>query len=191
MSKVITALTQQAKSIANTESKSLVMINDKTGMLLTSIVSKATEVKAGWKLITDSLVSSGIKSFMLDKTESGNKSFKTPYPELHYQINGYIEKGFSEKRQNVMNKDRKTLSDDDKDLQRIALKDQAAYFVYLKKQLVKREENKDSSDTEKSTPMQMYFKELESALDRLTKSEDWNLDVSFHTKGLKDLIQHK
>jgi hypothetical protein len=44
---------------------------------------------------------------------------------------------------------------------------------------------------EKSTPVQMYFKDLESALERLGKLENLPFDLVKHTSAIKKLLADK
>jgi len=57
--------------------------------------------------------------------------------------------------------------------------------------LAKREESAQRGEVEKSTPVEMYFKDLQSALDRLAKLEELDFDLVQHTSAIKKLLADK
>jgi hypothetical protein len=64
-------------------------------------------------------------------------------------------------------------------------------FAYYRRALAKREESAERGEVEKSSPVEMYFKELKSALDRLAKLENLEFDLVAHTSALKKLLADK
>ena len=132
----------------------------------------------------DLMQASGLKSFDLDL---GNKEKSS----LHDSIKRAIILGFDLEAQALLAKEPKTLSDFEKATKRALQQQVGSEFAYYRRALAKREEKAQAGDTEKSTPQQMYFKDLQSALDRLAKLENMDFDLVAHTSALKKLLADK
>lgn len=158
------------------------------GAEIGALITKATkeDQKAGKtkKQVVDSLVAKDIKSFDLDLSNKENKPF-------HDSFKSYIVLGYDLESQALLAKEAKVLSDFEKATKRALTMQIGSDFAYYRRALAKREEAVIKGDVEKSTPVEMYFKELASALDRLTKLENMDFDLVQHTSALKKLLADK
>jgi Asp-tRNA(Asn)/Glu-tRNA(Gln) amidotransferase A subunit family amidase len=165
-----------------------IAITTKTVDLLTSATKKQLGVAKTKKQTVDALEAEGIKSFMLDLPEQGKKSV---YAELHTQMKQAIVLGFEQAEQDMLAKETKTLSEFDKKVKRAIQQQVGSEFAYYRRALAKREAPVVDGDSEKSTPVEMYFKDLQSALDRLAKLENMEFDLVQHTSAIKKLMADK
>jgi Asp-tRNA(Asn)/Glu-tRNA(Gln) amidotransferase A subunit family amidase len=165
-----------------------IAITTKTVDLLTSATKKQLGVAKTKKQTVDALEAEGIKSFMLDLPEKGKKSV---YAELHTQMKQAIVLGFEQAEQDMLAKETKTLSEFDKKVKRAIQQQVGSEFAYYRRALAKREAPVVDGDSEKSTPVDMYFKDLKSALDRLAKLEGVDFDVTAHTKVINAMLADK
>ena len=117
------------------------------------------------------------------------------YGDLHKQIKQAIVLGFSADTQALLLKETKTLSDGEKINKRMAQQQIGSEFAYYRRELAKREEREtakaEGGTAEKSTPVEMYFKDLQSALERLGKLEDVDFDIITHKDYLDNLLSSK
>ena len=117
------------------------------------------------------------------------------YADLHKQIKQAIVLGFTADTQALLLKETKTLSAGEKTDKRLAQQQIGSEFAYYRRELKKREEREsaqaDGGTAEKATPVEMYFKDLQSALDRLAKLEELEFDLVQHTSALKKLLADK
>jgi hypothetical protein len=117
------------------------------------------------------------------------------YGDLHKQIKQAIVLGFSADIQALLLKETKTLSDGEKTNKRIAQQQIGSEFAYYRRELAKREERADAKaeggTAEKSTPVDMYFKELQAAFDRLAKFENAEFSIMDHKSALESLLSDK
>lgn len=132
----------------------------------------------------DLMQAQGLKSFDLDLSNKDNV-------ELHNQIKGAIILGFDLDSQALLAKESKVLSDFEKATKRALGMQIGSEFAYYRRALAKREESAERGAVEKATPVEMYFKDLSSALDRLTKLESMDFDLVQHTSALKKLLADK
>jgi len=132
----------------------------------------------------DLMQAQGLKSFDLDL---GDKT-KT---ELHDSIKRAIVLGFDLDAQALLAKEPKTLSDFEKATRRALGMQIGSEFAYYRRALAKREESAERGEVEKSTPVDMYFKDLKSALDRLAKLENVDFDIITHKDYLTNLLSSK
>jgi hypothetical protein len=79
----------------------------------------------------------------------------------------------------------------DKGVKRYWQQQVGSEFAYYRRELKKREEREGRENNDKATPVEMYFKELQSALDRLAKLEELDFDLVAHTTALKKLLADK
>jgi Asp-tRNA(Asn)/Glu-tRNA(Gln) amidotransferase A subunit family amidase len=166
----------------------VIAISTKTVDLLTNATKKQLGVAKTKKQTVDALEAEGVKSFMLDLPEKGKKSV---YADLHIQMKQAIVLGFEQAEQDMLAKETKTLSDFDKKVKRAIQQQVGSEFAYYRRALAKREAPVVDGDSEKSTPVEMYFKDLQSALDRLTKLENMEFDLVQHTSAIKKLLADK
>jgi hypothetical protein len=140
------------------------------------------------KKTVDLMVAQKIKSAHL---ELASKS----YADLHKQIKQAIVLGFTAENQALLLKETKTLSVGEKLLKREAQQQIGSEFAYYRRALVEREKRESAQAeggiAEKSTPVDMYFKDLKSALDRLAKLEGVDFDVTAHTKVINAMLADK
>ncbi len=167
---------------------SVVNISSKTSELITKSTKETVGVKQTKAMTLDSLQADGIKSYMLDVPKQKKAN---PYAELHSSIKLAIVSALDKEVQTLLAKESKTLSDMEKGIKRYWQQQAGAEFVYYRRELKKREERATRENNEKATPEQMYFKDLQSALDRLAKLEDIDFDLVAHTSALKKLLADK
>jgi len=165
-----------------------ITISTKTVDLLTNATKKQLGVAKTKKQTVDALEAEQIKSFMLDLPEKGKKSV---YAELHTQMKQAIVLGFEQAEQDLLAKETKTLSDIDKKVKRAIQQQVGSEFAYYRRALAKREAPVVDGDSEKSTPVEMYFKDLQSALERLAKLEGVSFDITAHTKVINAMLADK
>jgi hypothetical protein len=132
----------------------------------------------------DLMQAQGLKSYDLDLSNKDNA-------DLHNQIKQAIVLGFDLDAQALLAKEPKVLSDFEKATKRALGMQIGSEFAYYRRALAKREESAERGEVEKSSPVEMYFKELKSALDRLAKLESVDFDIALHTKTLKELYSDK
>ena len=166
----------------------VVNISSKTSGLITEATKQTVGVKQTKTLTLDSLQADGIRSYMLEVPEQKKAN---PYPELHSSVKLAIVSALDEDVQTLLAKETKTLSDMEKGVKRFWQQQVGSEFAYYRRELKKREERATRENNDKATPEQMYFKDLESALARLTKLENMDFDLVAHTSALKKLIQDK
>jgi Asp-tRNA(Asn)/Glu-tRNA(Gln) amidotransferase A subunit family amidase len=165
-----------------------IAISTKTVELLTNATKKQLGVAKTKKQTVDALEAEGVKSFMLDLPEKGKKSV---YAELHIQMKQAIILGFEQAEQDMLAKETKTLSDFDKKVKRAIQQQVGSEFAYYRRALAKREAPVVDGDSEKSTPVEMYFKDLKSALDRLAKLENVDFHIVEHKDQIEKLLSDK
>jgi hypothetical protein len=165
-----------------------VVIGAKTADLITTSTKKQLGVASSKKQTLDALQGDGIKSYMLDAPAKGQKP---AYPELVNQIRVAIVSAFDADLQVLLKKEAKTLSDMEKGVKRYWQQQIGSEFAYYRRELKKREDRDIAGDTDKSTPQQMYFKDLQSALDRLAKLESAEFDIVLHKAGINKLLGDK
>ena len=117
------------------------------------------------------------------------------YADLHKQIKQAIVLGFTADTQALLLKETKTLSKGERTDKRVAQQQIGSEFAYYRRELKKREEREttqaEGGTAEKATPVEMYFKDLQSALDRLAKLEELEFDLVQHTSAIKKLLADK
>jgi hypothetical protein len=165
-----------------------VTLSASTADLITASTKQTIKTATTKKLTLDGFQADGVKSFMLNKPAKGKDN---PNAELHSQVNLAIVNGLDPEVQTLLKKETKTLSDMEKGVKRYWQQQIGSEFAYYRRQLKDREEKLIAGDTEKSTPVEMYFKDLQSALDRLAKLEDLDFDLVQHSTALKKLLADK
>jgi len=163
-------------------------ISSKTSELITQSTKGTVAVKQTKALTLDSLQSDGVKSFMLEipKQKKANG-----FAELHSSIKLAIVSALDSDIQALLGKEPKTLSDMDKGVKRYWQQQVGSEFAYYRRELKKREERSTRENNDKATPVEMYFKDLQNALDRLAKLEDVDFSLVTHTKTIKELLEDK
>jgi hypothetical protein len=160
------------------------VISTEIAELITKATKKSLDTAKTKKQTVDLMESQGLKSFDLDL---GNKE-KAP---LCDSIKRAIVLGFTAEAQALLAKESKTLSDLEKATKRALGMQIGSEFAYYRRALAKREESAERGEVEKSSPVEMYFKDLKSALDRLAKLEELDFDLVQHTSALKKLLADK
>jgi hypothetical protein len=188
MNQVTTALNNPIAKGAKATKAQVVNISSKTSGLITQSTKGTVAVKQTKALTLDSLQSDGIKSFMLDipKQKKANA-----FAELHSSVKLAIVSALDSDIQALLGKEPKTLSDMDKGVKRYWQQQVGSEFAYYRRELKKREEREGRENNDKATPVEMYFKDLQSALDRLAKLEELDFDLVQHTTTLKKLLADK
>ena len=152
--------------------------------LITKGTKKSLDTAKTKSKTVDLMQAQGLKSFDLDLSNKDNA-------ELHNQIKGAIVLGFDPDAQALLAKESKVLSDFEKATKRALGMQIGSEFAYYRIALAKSEESAERGEVEKSTPVEMYFKDLKSALDRLTKLEQMDFDLVQHTTAIKKLLADK
>lgn len=165
-----------------------IAISAKTSDLITKATKGVLGVKGVKALTLDALQADGVKSFHLDipKQKKANAN-----EGLHNSIKLAIVSAFDADVQALLKKEPKTLSDMDRANKRYWQTQIASEFAYYRRELKKREERETKQNDEKATPVEMYFKTLQNALDRLAKLEELDFDLVVHTSTLKKLLADK
>ena len=132
----------------------------------------------------DLMQAEGLKSYDLDLSNKDKA-------ELHDSIKRAIVLGFDLDAQALLAKESKVLSDFEKATKRALGMQIGSEFAYYRRALAKREESAERGAVDKSSPVEMYFKDLKSALDRLAKLESVDFDLTIHTSSLKKLLADK
>jgi hypothetical protein len=160
------------------------VISTEIADLITKGTKKSLDTAKTKSKTVDLMQAQGLKSFDLDL---GDKT----KVELHDSIKRAIVLGFDLDAQALLAKESKTLSDFEKATKRALGMQIGSEFAYYRRALAKREESAERGEVEKSSPVEMYFKELKSALDRLAKLENLEFDLVAHTSALKKLLADK
>jgi hypothetical protein len=163
-------------------------ISAKTSDLITKATKGVIGVRGVKALTLDALQADGIKSFDLEipKQKKANAN-----EGLHNSIKIAIISAFADDVQALLKKEPKTLEDMERSNKRYWQQQIASEFAYYRRELKKREERESKENDEKATPVEMYFKTLQNALDRLTKLEELDFDLVAHTSALKKLLADK
>jgi hypothetical protein len=160
------------------------VISAEIAKLVTDGFKKTLAVGVTKKQTVDLMVAQKIKSFDI--------SIKAPSPELRNSIKKAIILGFNDSDQALLAKETKSLSDADKKEKRRLGMQVGSEIGYYERALKDREAKSTVTEVaEKSTPVQMYFKDLESALERLGKLENLPFDLVKHTSAIKKLLADK
>jgi hypothetical protein len=165
-----------------------IVIGAKTADLITASTKKQLGVASSKKQTLDALQGDRVKSFMLDAPAKGQKP---AYPELVNQIRVAIVSALDADLQTLLKKEAKTLSDMEKGVKRYWQMQIGSEFAYYRRELKKREDREIAGDKDKSTPVDMYFKDLQSALDRLTKLEGVDFKIVEHKDQIEMLLADK
>jgi hypothetical protein len=160
------------------------VITSEVADLITKATKKSLDTAKTKKQTVDLMEAQGLKSFDLDL---GNKDKAS----LCDSIKKAIVLGFTLEAQSLLAKESKVLSDLEKATKRALGMQIGSEFAYYRRALAKREESAEKGIADKSTPEQMYFKDLNSALDRLSKLEDASFDIVKHKAALTKLAHNE
>ena len=160
------------------------MIGSEIADMITKGTKKSIDTAKTKSKTVDLMQAQGLKSWDLDL---GNKD----NADLCNSIKGAIVLGLDLEAQALLAKESKVLSDFEKATKRALGMQIGSEFAYYRRALAKREESAERGEVEKSSPVEMYFKELKSALDRLAKLESVDFDLTIHTSSLKKLLADK
>lgn len=152
--------------------------------LITKGTKKSLDTAKTKSKTVDLMQAQGLKSYDLDLSNKDNA-------DLHNSIKQAIILGFDLEAQALLAKESKVLSDFEKATKRALGMQIGSEFAYYRRALAKREESAERGEVEKSSPVEMYFKDLKSALDRLTKLESIEFDLVQHTSAIKKLLADK
>jgi hypothetical protein len=156
-------------AIAKASLVSAKVIGSEIADLITKGTKKSLDTAKTKSKTVDLMQANGLKSYDLDLSNKEN----TP---LHDSIKRAIVLGFDLDAQALLAKESKTLSDFEKATKRALGMQIGSEFAYYRRALAKREESAERGQVEKSSPVEMYFKDLANALDRLTKLENMEFD---------------
>ena len=132
--------------------------NNKKSLVLSASLAKLTsatcrgdlEIRNKWMFLAQSYKDEGIVSLMLVKPERGEKS---PYENLHLQVNAAIDASFDAEIQDLLKKENKTLSKIDQGTKRFWQQRRGAYFHKIQghiKNLEEAEQDEAESKTRKT-----------------------------------------
>lgn len=184
MKQVNTSALNNPMAIATQALVKAQVISAEIAQKVTDGFRKTLAVGVTKKQTVDLMVAQKIKSFDI--------SVKAPNPELRNSIKKAIILGFNDNQQALLAKATNTLSDPDKKDKRELQQQVGSEIGYYERALKDREARATVTEVaEKSTPVQMYFKDLESALERLGKLENLPFDLVKHTSAIKKLLADK
>jgi hypothetical protein len=152
---------------------------------VTSGTKKGLQAALTKKQAVDLMESQGFKSYHFDLSNKDNA-------ETCDSLKRAIALGFDLGAQALLAKETKVLSDLEKATKRALQQQIGSEFAYYRRALVERERIAiEGKSTEKATKVQMYFKDLQSALDRLTDLENIPFDLVAHKSALNKLMVDK
>lgn len=188
MNQVTTVLNNPIAKANKALKAQAIAISAKTSDLITKATKGVLGVKGVKALTLDALQADGVKSFHLEipKQKKANAN-----EALHNSIKLAIVSAFDADVQALLKKEAKTLSDMDRANKRYWQTQIASEFAYYRRELKKREERETKQNEDKATPVEMYFKVLQNALERLGKLEELEFDLVAHTTALKKLLADK
>jgi hypothetical protein len=152
--------------------------------LITKGTKKSLDASKTKKQTVDLMETSGIKSYDLDLSNKDKAEFCD-------SIKRAIVLGFDLDAQALLAKETKTLSDLEKATKRALGMQIGSEFAYYRRALVERERIAIEGKAEKASKVQMYFKDLQSALDRLVDLENMDFDLVAHKSALNKLMVDK
>ena len=183
MTKVSTPL-NNPMAIAKASLVNAKVIGAEIADLITKGTKKSLDTAKTKSKTVDLMQAQGLKSYDLDLSNKENAP-------LHDSIKRAIVLGFDLDAQALLAKESKVLSDFEKATKRALQQQIGSEFAYYRRALAKREESAERGAADKSTPEQMYFKDLNSALDRLSKLEDASFDIVKHKAALTKLAHNE
>ena len=152
---------------------------------ITSGTKKGLSAALTKKQAVDLMEADQIKSYHLDLSNKDNAP-------LCDSIKRAIVLGFDLDAQALLAKETKTLSDLEKATKRALGMQIGSEFAYYRRALVERERIAiEGKSTEKATAVEMYFKDMQSCLDRGLKLENVPFDLASQIKQLKDMLKSK
>lgn len=146
---------------------------------------KGIEANLTKKQAVDLMEADQIKSYHLDLSNKENAP-------LCDSIKRAIVLGFDLGAQALLAKETKTLTDLEKGTKRALQQMIGSEFAYYRRALKERERIAvEGKSTEKATDVEMYFKDMQSCLDRGLKLENVSFDLASQIKQLQGMIKFK
>jgi len=171
------------------------MSNVKSGFVLSEagVNTLADTLKADqgvakkWKKNSDVLMSEGVTSLMLVKPKKGATN---KFEDLHNQINATIVSTFNQTVRDILAKDVKTLSDEQKETRRYWMKQMGSYFNKIAKYLASAEKALQDADKGPKTPklkVNRFDEMVFNLKEFIQKWEDPEIDVSIAMEAIQML----
>ena len=158
--------------------KSTIVLSENGVNVLADTVKSDQGVTKKWKKCSDVLMSEGVTSSMLVKPKKGaTNKFET----LHNQINATIVSTFNQTVKDILAKDVKTLSDEQKESRRYWFSQIGSYFRKIEKHLAKAEKALQDADKGPKTPklkVNRFDEMVFNLKDFIQKWEEPEIDVS-------------
>jgi hypothetical protein len=161
-------------------------LKENTQKLITEVIGNDRSTQGKWKLMTDALVSDGVKSNMLDKPSK--KTDANPNATLQFSITQAITKGLPVTWQSLLTKETKSLSESDKQEKRYAQQQLGSYYGKIKRHLLAFENPKENAPRVTRTSQQRIIDALNEAIDVAQKDDELNFDVPKFIKDIKASI---
>jgi hypothetical protein len=165
---------------------SSIVLSQTTVKNLTDAVDIDLKTAGKWRKACDAMISDGVSANMLDKPAKGETN---KFEALHNQVNALIVSTFSAHVQTILQKETKTLSDQDKETKRYWSKQIGSYFRKVQIQLQKAQDQ--LLDTKESTPrvvkskIDKIKKALKDAIELAQSLENPAFDVTDFVKEVK------
>lgn len=161
-------------------------LKENTQKLITDVIGNDRSTQGKWKLMTDALVSDGVKSSMLDKPSK--KTDANPNATLQFSITQAIIKGLPAEWQSLITKETKTLSESDKNAKRYAQQQLGSYYGKIKRHLIAFENPKSSAPRVTRTSQQRIIDALNDAIEVAQKDDELDFDITSFIKIVKSAI---
>ena len=165
------------------------VISAKSQEVLAATIKDHNKLETKWVAVTDSLSADGITSVDLAKTKTGETE------KLRAQVKSIIVSTFSSAKQNLLLKDTKTLSEEDKIKKKLVQKDIGSLLGLIERKLKKAEhdarvaagmeDNGTGAQESSKSELQKIQAKLDEVLVKLNKIEDAEFDIVETVKLVK------
>jgi hypothetical protein len=165
--------------------KSTIVLSENGVNVLADTIKADQGVAKKWKKCSDVLMSEGVTSSMLVKPKKGATN---KFEALHNQINATIVGTFNQTVKDILVKDVKTLSDEQKESRRYWIKQMGSYFNKIAKYLASAEKALQDADRGPKTPkskFERYHDMLVDLKEFLQKWEEPEISISVALEGLE------
>jgi hypothetical protein len=167
--------------------KNAIVLSESSVNVLADTLKADQGVAKKWKKCSDTLMADGVSSLMLAKPKKGSTN---KFKDLHDQINATIVGTFNQTVRDILAKDPKTLSDEQKETRRYWMKQMGSYFNKIAKYLKQAEDNLHNADKGPRTPKSKFERYHEMLLDLKDFIQKWDepeINVTVAMEGLEIL----
>jgi hypothetical protein len=167
--------------------KSTIVLSETGVNVLADTIKADQGVTKKWKKCSDVLMSEGVTSLMLVKPKKGTTN---KFEVLHNQINATIVSTFNQTVKDILVKDVKTLSDEQKETRRYWMKQMGSYFNKIAKYLASAEKALQDADRGPKTPklkINRFDEMVFNLKEFIQKWEDPEINVSMAMEAIQML----